>query len=91
MLKIAVIPGDGVGEEVTAQAAKVLNSIKKISKINFKLKYFNLGGEHYLKTGEVISDKTKDEISKIEELSIIAETAKRKEHLEEAKKHLPKQ
>ena len=36
-LKIAVLPGDGIGPEVTEQAVKVLNAIA----INFNHKFRN--------------------------------------------------
>ncbi len=54
---IAVIGGDGTGPEVTAEALKVLDSASK--KFGFKLKLtdFDYGGERYMKTGKVISDK----------------------------------
>ncbi|MCA9408823.1 MAG: 3-isopropylmalate dehydrogenase [Candidatus Omnitrophica bacterium] len=54
--KIAVIPGDGIGPEVIREGLKVLDATA--AKHNFKLEYthFPFGGEHYLKTGEVLPD-----------------------------------
>ncbi|HAO22232.1 MAG TPA: 3-isopropylmalate dehydrogenase [Desulfobacteraceae bacterium] len=56
--RIAVIPGDGTGPEVVAEGIKVLETAAK--KFNFALNFTNypLGGEHYKKTGEIISDDT---------------------------------
>ena len=55
--KIAVIPGDGTGPEVTAEAVKVLDA--SAAKNGFKLEktHFDFGGERYLKTGKVLSDE----------------------------------
>ncbi|MEI8345047.1 MAG: isocitrate/isopropylmalate family dehydrogenase, partial [Candidatus Omnitrophota bacterium] len=55
--KIAVIGGDGTGPEVTAEAVKVIS--RAADKFGFKLNLtsFDFGGERYLKTGKIISDK----------------------------------
>jgi 3-isopropylmalate dehydrogenase len=55
--KIAVIGGDGTGPEVIREAIKVLDVASK--KFGFKLDYTYLdyGGERYLKTGKILSDK----------------------------------
>ena len=52
--KIAVIGGDGTGPEVIAQGLKVLEAVA--SKYNFKYESINydLGGERYLRTGEIL-------------------------------------
>ena len=55
--KIAVIPGDGTGPEVTAEAVKVLNASAKKHGFKLDLTPFDFGGERYLKTGKVLSDK----------------------------------
>jgi len=62
--KIAVIPGDGTGPEVTKEGLKVLGAVSQ--KYDFKCETVNydFGGERYLKTGEVLPD------SAIEELKI---------------------
>ena len=54
--KIAVLPGDGTGTEVVNEGIKVLNAASK--KFGFKLDYtwFNWGGEHYMKTGEILPE-----------------------------------
>ena len=54
---IAVIGGDGTGPEVTSEAVKVLNASAKKNGFSLKLTPFDFGGERYLKTGKVISDK----------------------------------
>jgi 3-isopropylmalate dehydrogenase len=54
MYKIAVIPGDGTGPEVVQEGLKVLGRISEIFNIEFEFTHFDYGGEHYLKTGEVL-------------------------------------
>ena len=54
MYKIAVIPGDGTGPEVVQEGLKVLGRVSDRFKIQFELTEFDYGGEHYLKTGEVL-------------------------------------
>src|SRR5438105_831521 len=61
---IAVIGGDGTGPEVVAEAVKVLNVAGK--KFDVKLDYtpYDLGGERYLRTGEVLPDSVLAELRK---------------------------
>ena len=54
---IAVMGGDGTGPEVTAEAVKVLKASSKKNGFKLNLTDFDFGGERYLKTGKVISDK----------------------------------
>ncbi len=55
--KIAVIPGDGTGPEVTAEAVKVIQAVSKKDGFKLDLTPFDFGGERFLKTGKVLSDK----------------------------------
>jgi len=54
--KIAVVPGDGTGPEVTAEAVKVLQAAAGKNGFTVELAQFDFGGERYLKTGEVLPD-----------------------------------
>jgi 3-isopropylmalate dehydrogenase len=56
MSKIAVIPGDGTGPEVTREGVKVLTAASR--KFSFPLAFtnFDWGGERYLKTGETLPE-----------------------------------
>ncbi|WP_165227958.1 3-isopropylmalate dehydrogenase [Aquisphaera insulae] len=56
MVKIGVIPGDGVGPEVTAQGLAVLEAVGKLDGFRYELESFDLGGERYLATGEVLPE-----------------------------------
>ncbi len=55
---IAVIGGDGIGSEVLAEALKVVDA----TGVQLETKYFELGAEHYLATGEVLDDSTLAEL-----------------------------
>jgi 3-isopropylmalate dehydrogenase len=63
-LKLAVIPGDGTGPEVTAEALKVLAAVSKLEGFTFETKTFDWGGERYLKTGETLPAGGVDELRK---------------------------
>ena len=54
VLRVAVIGGDGTGPEVTAEAVKVLKAVAALEGIRYELVDFDLGGAHYLRTGEVL-------------------------------------
>jgi 3-isopropylmalate dehydrogenase len=58
-LRLAVIPGDGIGPEVTAEALKVLEAA---SPVKFEQTRYDLGAERYLATGEVLPDSVLAEI-----------------------------
>jgi len=58
---IAVLPGDGTGPEVVAEGVKVLNAVAAQYGVDFKLTYYDFGGEHYKKTGEILPDSAIEE------------------------------
>ncbi|MDO9494869.1 MAG: 3-isopropylmalate dehydrogenase [Nocardioides sp.] len=60
-LKLAVIPGDGIGQEVTAEALKVLE-VAAPAGVKFEPTRYDLGAERYLATGEVLPDSVLAEI-----------------------------
>jgi len=64
--KIAVIPGDGTGPEVIREGLKVLEAAAKINKFKYETKIFDLGGERYLKTREVLPETVFAEIKKFD-------------------------
>ena len=53
-MRIAVIAGDGIGREVTAEALKVLQAAGKIFGRRFDLEHLPWSADHYLKTGETL-------------------------------------
>jgi 3-isopropylmalate dehydrogenase len=60
--KIAVIPGDGTGPEVTAEALKVLKTAADKFGFRSEIVEFDFGGERYKKTGETLPDSAVDEL-----------------------------
>jgi len=50
--RIAVLPGDGTGPEVVREGLKVLEAIG----VKLDLEHFDLGGERYKKTGDILPD-----------------------------------
>jgi 3-isopropylmalate dehydrogenase len=59
---LAVIGGDGVGPEVTAQALKALSAAGKRFGFDVSTTEYDLGGERYLRTGEVLPESVLDEL-----------------------------
>ncbi|MPZ54357.1 MAG: 3-isopropylmalate dehydrogenase [Acidimicrobiia bacterium] len=55
--KVAVIGGDGVGPEVTEQALGVLTATTEAFGFGVELTDFDLGGDRYLRTGDVLPDE----------------------------------
>jgi 3-isopropylmalate dehydrogenase len=64
--RIAVIPGDGTGPEVVKEGLKVLDAVQ--SKFGFKCETveYDVGGDRYLKTGEVLPDSVLEELKTFE-------------------------
>ena len=60
-IKLAVIPGDGIGQEVTTEALKVLE-VAAPADVKFEQTRYDLGAERYLATGEVLPDSVLGEI-----------------------------
>ncbi|MCR6033501.1 3-isopropylmalate dehydrogenase [Nocardioides sp. zg-579] len=60
-VRLAVIPGDGIGPEVTAEALKVLE-VASPTGVSFEQTRYDLGAERYLATGEVLPDSVLAEV-----------------------------
>ncbi len=60
VLDLALIPGDGIGPEVTVEALKVLKAA--IGEDNVRTTEYGVGAEHWLATGETLTDKTLEAI-----------------------------
>jgi len=63
LLRVAVVGGDGTGPEVTAEAVKVFKAIAALEGIRYELEDFDLGGERFLRTGEILPDSVVDELA----------------------------
>ncbi|MCZ2403092.1 3-isopropylmalate dehydrogenase [Paenarthrobacter sp. Z7-10] len=59
-LNLAVIPGDGIGPEVIAEAVKVLRKVTSDAGVDLQLTEYQLGAEHWLRTGETLPAETLD-------------------------------
>src|SRR5947208_11728395 len=59
---IAVIGGDGTGPEVVREAVKVLDTAAKKFDLKINYTHYDIGGERYLKTGEVLPDSVLAEL-----------------------------
>ena len=62
VVKLAVIPGDGIGPEVVAEAEKVLDAVTAESDVEFRRTRFSLGAARYLETGDTLTDADLDAI-----------------------------
>lgn len=66
MYKIAVIPGDGTGPEVIREGLKVLEAVSSKFGFKYHLEHYDLGGERYLRTGEILPDSVLEELKKMD-------------------------
>ena len=57
-MKIAVIPGDGIGPEIIKQAYKVLNKVSEAYNIKFEFEEADMGGAAIDKYGVPLPEKT---------------------------------
>ena len=63
MKRIALIPGDGIGIDVTYEAAKILRCLADRQQLQVELEEWDLGAERYLKTGVAITDEEFERLS----------------------------
>jgi 3-isopropylmalate dehydrogenase len=61
--RIAVIPGDGVGIEVTAEAVKAVDAAA--TRFGYSVEYtdYDVGGGRYVRTGEVLPESVQAELA----------------------------
>ena len=57
-MKLAVIGGDGIGPEVTAEALKVLGAVRD----DIETTEYDLGARRYLRNGELLTDEDLDSL-----------------------------
>ena len=55
-IKLAVIPGDGIGPEVIAEANRVLDAVLVGSDVALERTEFKLGADRFLETGETLPE-----------------------------------
>jgi len=61
---LAVVPGDGIGPEVTTEALKVLDAVAARHGVTFERTEFDLGAKRWHATGETLPDAELEEIRK---------------------------
>lgn len=66
MYKIALLPCDGIGPEVTAEAMKVLDVAARKFGVRYETVPYDIGGDRYLRTGDIITDQELDELSRMD-------------------------
>lgn len=76
-IKLAVIPGDGIGKEVTREAVKTLALISQIDgSFTFEISEFPWGCDYYLQTGKMIPDDGIEQLSRFDAIFLGAVGAK---------------
>ncbi len=61
--RLALVGGDGIGPEVVAEGAKVLDRLEALDGFATERVEYDLGGRRYLETGEVLDDATLEELA----------------------------
>ena len=57
--KIALLPGDGIGPEIMAQATRVLDALQSKRDVSFELISAPFGAHAYFEEGKAFPDATK--------------------------------
>jgi 3-isopropylmalate dehydrogenase len=65
-LRIAVIPGDGIGPEVIAQGIRILQGVTAATGTDLDFVTFDLGADRYLRTGEILPDSVFGELEQVD-------------------------
>lgn len=55
-MRIGIIPGDGIGVEVTREARRVLEAVCRLHGLSLEIREWDLGAERTLRTGVTITD-----------------------------------
>lgn len=61
-INLAVIAGDGIGPEIITEAQRVLQRACELDSIRVDSTDYKLGAEHWLKTGETLSESTMESL-----------------------------
>jgi len=62
--KIAVLPGDGIGPEVTAEARKIVDAAAQKEGASLEWVEYPFGAAHYLRTNEILPKSAIEEMGK---------------------------
>src|SRR6476619_5848768 len=63
-MRIAVVPGDGIGVDVTREAVKVLEKVASLRALPFEPVFFPWSADHYLATGETVPPGAFDDLAR---------------------------
>ncbi|HSR41301.1 MAG TPA: isocitrate/isopropylmalate family dehydrogenase, partial [Longimicrobiales bacterium] len=63
MPRIAVIPGDGIGVEVVAEAVRVLERASTLFDLGYELSHWDLGADRYLERGLGLTEEEFDALA----------------------------
>jgi 3-isopropylmalate dehydrogenase len=67
MYKIAVLPGDGIGPEVSNEGLKVMKAVAEKTGFNYETIFYDFGGERYLaKGGDPLPDSALTEFKEMD-------------------------
>ena len=66
MYKIAVMPCDGTGPEVVHEGLKVLEAAAAKFDVKYETVTYDISGDRYLRTGEIITDTEMEELSQFD-------------------------
>ena len=58
ILKLLILPGDGIGPEVMTEVAKLILAVEQSSGIKFEITYDDIGGAAYDRYGSPLADTT---------------------------------
>ncbi|MGI5167996.1 3-isopropylmalate dehydrogenase [Spirillospora sp. CA-253888] len=61
-IRLAVVPGDGIGPEVVAEGLKVLQAVAPAFDLAFEQTPYDLGAARWHRTGETLPDSVLDEL-----------------------------
>ena len=70
---ISLLPGDGTGPEVINEAVKVLNQNSNLYDIEINFTTNDLGGERYLKTGELVTENDIKQFSQSDAVLLLSD------------------
>ena len=65
---VAVIGGDGIGPEIIAEGVKVLDAAGDAFNFSIDWREYPIGADHYIDTGELVSEETLKELGKAESI-----------------------
>lgn len=61
---IAVIPGDGIGIDVTREAMNVLDTVQKLGHLPLEIQHFDYGADRYLRDGVTMPEQQVEDFRK---------------------------